>query len=96
MIRLLSAVGRATIVIAAVFIIVGSTVAGYVDADTRPYLFGFRFAREYGALIGLVAGIVAAGIVLGPLATLYDIRDNMRRLAKGGEGEAALRADRAA
>lgn len=85
MIKLLSAVGRATIVIAAVLIILGSTAAGYVDADARPYLFGFRFAREAGALIGLAIGIVAAGVVFGPLATLYDMRDSLRHLAREKE-----------
>ena len=89
MIRFLSLIGRATIVIAAVLIIVGFVAAGYMNADSRPELLEYRFARELGALFGLMVGIIAAGVILGPLATLYDIRDNVRRLVKFGEGELA-------
>ncbi len=82
MIRLLSLVGRTTIVIAAAFIIVASAMTGYVDADLHPYLSAYGFERQLGALVGLALGVMAAGVVFGPLATLYDIRDNVRRLAK--------------
>jgi hypothetical protein len=81
MIRLLSAVGRATIVIAAVLIIVGGAVGGYMGAETRPELYFTSYGRWLGGLIGLVLGVVSAGVVLGPLATLYDIRDSLRRMA---------------
>lgn len=89
MIRFLSLVGRATIVIAAALIIVGFAIAGYVNSDLRPYLFAYGFERQLGALVGLAIGIIVAGIIFGPLATLYDIRDNVRRLVKFGEGELA-------
>ncbi|MGH8749875.1 MAG: hypothetical protein ACREU5_12315 [Burkholderiales bacterium] len=85
MIKLLSAVGRATIVIVAAVIIVGGAVGGYLGSETRPELFFTSYGRWLGALVGLVLGVVSAGIVLGPLATLYDIRDNLRRMADPDE-----------
>ncbi len=85
MIRLLSAVGRATIVIAAAVIIVGGAVGGYLGAETRPELFFASYGRWLGALLGLALGVVSAGVVLGPLATLYDIRDSLRRSADSDE-----------
>lgn len=85
MIRLLSAVGRATIVIAAAVIIVAGAVGGYVGSETRPELFFTSYGRWLGALLGLVLGVVAAGVVFGPLATLYDIRDSLRRMADPDE-----------
>ena len=85
MIRLLSAVGRATIVIAAAVIIVGGAIAGYVCAETRPELFFLGYGRWLGALVGLALGVVSAGVVFGPLATLYDIRDSLRRMANPDE-----------
>jgi hypothetical protein len=81
MIRLLSAVGRATIVIAAAVIIVGGAVGGYMGAETRPELYFTSYGRWLGGLIGLVLGVISAGVVLGPLATLYDMRDSLRRMA---------------
>ncbi len=87
MIRFLSVMGRATIVIAAALIIIGFVVASYFDAGIRAELSAFSFGRELGALIGLVLGTIAAGIIFGPLATLYDIRDNLRRLVQIGESE---------
>jgi H+/gluconate symporter-like permease len=86
MIRLLSLVGRATIVIAAALIIAGFVITGYVDPDLHPYLVAYGFERQLGALAGLAVGIIVVGIIFGPLATLYDIRDNMRRLVKLGDG----------
>ena len=91
MIRLLSAVGRATIVIAAAVIIVGGAVGGYMGAETRPELYFTSYGRWLAALVGLVLGVVSAGVVLGPLATLYDIRDSLRRMAHPDEPEPAPR-----
>jgi hypothetical protein len=85
MIKLLSAVGRATIVIAAAVIIVGGAVGGYVGSEARPELFFTSYGRWLGALLGLALGIVTAGVVFGPLATLYDMRDSLRRMADPDE-----------
>lgn len=85
MIRLLSAVGRATIVIAAAVIIAGGAIGGYLGSETRPELFFTGYGRWLGALVGLVLGVVSAGVVFGPLATLYDVRDSLRRLASPDE-----------
>jgi hypothetical protein len=85
MIRLLSAVGRATIIIAAMVMIVGAAVGGYVGAETHPELYFTSYGRWLGALIGLVLGVASAGVVFGPLATLYDIRDSLRRMSPPDE-----------
>lgn len=81
MIRLLSAMGRATIVIAAALMIAGGALGGYVSAEARPELFFTSYGRWLGALVGLALGFVSAGVVFGPLATLYDMRDSLRRMA---------------
>jgi hypothetical protein len=85
MIRLLSALGRATVILAAVLTIAGFTFGGYMG--TQEYDTGFvqagvpAVSRLWGTVAGVLAGIVVAGAVFGPLATLYDTRDNLRRLA---------------
>jgi hypothetical protein len=86
MIRFLSLVGRATIMIAAALVIVGFVIAGYVGSNLHPYLVAYGFERQLGALVGLAVGVMVAGIIFGPLATLYDIRDNVRRLVQFGDG----------
>ena len=87
MIKLLSAVGRATIVVAAAVIVVAAAIGGYLGTETRPELFLTSYGRWLGALLGLALGIVSAGVVFGPLATLYDIRDSLRRLANPDEAQ---------
>jgi hypothetical protein len=89
MIRILSVIGRATIVVAALLMIVGSAVAGYVDAGRQYGFAAFGYGPGVGALIGLVLGIIGAGVILGPLATLYDIRDGVRHLVELAEDEYA-------
>jgi hypothetical protein len=95
MIRLLSLIGRATIVIAAILIVVTFTVTGYQSPELHPYLADYGFGRPVGAVVGFAIGLVTAGIIFGPLATLYDIRDNVRHLAKAGD-DAPARPDRSA
>jgi hypothetical protein len=86
MIKLLSAVGRATITLAALLTIVGFTVGGY-GMGTGQYNGGFApgvaqgNGGVVGAVVGVIVGIIVAGAVFGPIATLYDIRDNIRRMA---------------
>ena len=95
MIRILSSIGRATIVVAALLMIVGSAVAGYVDAGRQYGLGALGYGPGLGALIGLVLGTIAAGVILGPLATLYDIRDGVRHLVALADDEYAAEAPKA-
>jgi hypothetical protein len=86
MIRLLSAVGRATVSVVAVLTIVGFGLGGYGMATGGYYAdFAPEAARGaggvVGAVVGVIVGIIVAGAVFGPIATLYDIRDNIRRMA---------------
>jgi len=86
MIRLLSAMGRAAIILAALLTIVGFAVGGYGMATGGYYAdFAPEAARRaggaWGAVLGGIVGIIVAGAVFGPIATLYDIRDNIRRMA---------------
>jgi len=86
MIRLLSAIGRATVVLAALLTIVGFAIGGY-GMGTGQYYGGFApgvaqgTGGVVGAVVGVIVGIIVAGAVFGPIATLYDIRDNIRRMA---------------
>jgi hypothetical protein len=86
MIRLLSAIGHATIIVAALLTIAAFAVGGY-GMGTGTYYGGFvpgaaqGAGGAWGAVLGGVVGIIVAGAVFGPIATLYDIRDNIRRMA---------------
>lgn len=87
MIKLLSAIGRATVVIAAILTVGAFTFGGYMG--TADYEYGSAMGNQagqgaahvWGAMLGFIVGIIVAGAVFGPVATLYDIRDNLRRLA---------------
>ena len=95
MIRILSAIGRATLVVAAILMILGSAAAGYFDAAREYGIAALGHSPVIGALIGLVLGTIGAGVILGPLATLYDIRDGVRHvveLAKAEHGPEAPKA----
>jgi len=86
MIRLLSAMGRAAIILATLLMIGGFAVGGYGMATNGYYAdFAPEAARgaggTWGAVLGGIVGIIVAGAVFGPIATLYDIRDNIRRMA---------------
>ncbi len=93
MITLLSAIGRITVIVTALLTIAGFTVAGYGLAGggygyvTQEHYGGFWLGAVHGAggvwgaVLGFIVGIVVAGAVFGPIATLYDIRDNIRRAA---------------
>jgi hypothetical protein len=85
MIRLLSAIGREIIIVAALLTIVVFVVGGYAMGtggygDLAPGA-GRGIGGGWGAVLGGVLGIIVAGAVFGPIATLYDIRDNIRRMA---------------
>ena len=87
MITLLSALGRATVIVATILTIVGFAVGGY-GMGAGEYYGGFVPAAAHvgggvwGAVLGGIAAIIVAGAVFGPIATLYDIRDNIRRMAR--------------
>ena len=96
MIRILSSIGRATLVVAAILMIAGAAVAGYVSAGQQYGLAAFGFGPGLGALVGLVVGTIGAGVILGPLATLYDIRDNVRLMSELAREEYGDEAPKAA
>ncbi len=86
MIRMLSDLGRAMVVASAVLIVAIATVAGYYCA--RPIEFVSNADTElFFSLLGLGFGVIVAGAILGPMATLYDIRDNLRRLIATGSDD---------
>lgn len=82
-------IGRATLVVAAILMILGSAAAGYFDAGREYGIATLGHGPAIGALIGLVIGTIAAGVIFGPLATLYDIRDGVRHVVELAEGERA-------
>jgi len=84
--KLLSALGRATIAAAAAVIVAGFVIGGYMAPVTHPGAADYKIGQELGAAIGFVVGLIAAGMVLGPVATLYDIRDQLRRLVERESG----------
>jgi hypothetical protein len=82
------AIGRATtIIVAAILTIVGFAVGGYGMGTGESYI---GFAPEvaqgaggvWGTVLGGILGIIVVGAVFGPIDTLYDIRDNIRRMAR--------------
>lgn len=95
MIKLLSAIGRATIVIAAALVILGFGMFGFLGSYFGEYKgafandVGIGFNHVLSALIGNVAGILLTGAIFGPFATLYDIRDNLPRLIRFAESAPA-------
>ena len=96
MIRILSAIGRTTLVVAAILMILGSAAAGYLNAAKEYGIADLGHGPAIGALIGLLVGTIAAGVVLGPLATLYDIRDSVRRMLELADEEYAPEPPKAA
>jgi hypothetical protein len=94
MIRFLSDLGRLSVVVAALLTIVAGTVCGYLLVRSSEYASGIITIRGgiitpaeiVGGIVGMVIGVVAAGVLLGAIATLYDIRDNVRRLVRVDDG----------
>jgi hypothetical protein len=91
MIGLLSAIGRAIVVTAAVLTVIGFSIGGFLTARTQEaVLYGGSFAISGGGrttpfelfclVIGCGIGFLVAGTVFGAIATLYDIRDSLRQL----------------
>jgi hypothetical protein len=91
MIRLLSAIGRCVTVVAAIGVIVGSAIFGYSWARALEVHDYGSFAISGGgvltplellySIIGCGVGLIGAGAVFGAIATLYEIRDNLRLVA---------------
>jgi hypothetical protein len=89
-IKLLSGVGRAVIVVAAALTIIGFTVAGYNVGRPNEFIAYGSYRQSGGAItllelvfsvLGCGIGIIVAGAVFGAIATLYEIRDSLRLLA---------------
>jgi uncharacterized membrane protein len=83
MIRLLSAIGRIVIVLAAVLWVIALVVMGAFEIGTHsPTPDGYVVGGIIGGIVGAIFGLISAGVVFGAIATLYDIRDNLRLLVK--------------
>jgi hypothetical protein len=97
MIELLSAVGRVVIVVAAVLTVISCTIAGYLFARTQEFATYSNFTISGGgqitpleivySLFGGGIGVVVSGAIFGAIATLYDIRDSLRSIAKRNRGD---------
>lgn len=97
MIKFLSTVGRVTIVVAALLMILGFGLAGFFESyagGVNGYLASYTgHAVHLGThqtvafIAGCVIGSIVAGTIFGPLATLYDVRDSLRQLVKRAEQE---------
>ena len=77
MINLLASVGRSCLGFVGVVIVIAGTVATW--AATR---------EPIATVIGAVVSLGAAGAVLGPLAALYKISDDIARLAQSNQSRA--------
>ena len=94
MIRFLSALGRATVVVGALLTIAGGVIEGYIFGRVQGlgiYEGAYLTIAGRGqitplelfyAVLDAALGIVVAGVVFGPIATLYDIRDNVRQIPR--------------
>lgn len=92
MIKTLSAIGRISIVISAAIIVFAGGVGGYFSVlSAEEYRYGAGFAISQGGVLtptelggiafGAVCGLFVAGLMLGLVATVYDMRDSLRTLA---------------
>lgn len=99
MIRLLSEIGRFAVVAAAALTVLAGMIEGNVMS--RGYEIaaygafsisgGGQFTPQemLGILLGGLVGLVLAGTVLGAIATLYEIRDNLHYLVMQSPGGSA-------
>lgn len=94
MIRMLSNIGRSLVALAALVIIGANTIGGYLVAVGLQSYSGDLSALSEpgqpipmtpldvtGALCGFVIGLFMAGLLLGLVATVYDMRDSLRTIA---------------
>jgi hypothetical protein len=90
MIRLLSEIGRALLIVSAVATVLAGVVLGYFLArSTEATASGAfqisdiaRFTPDeiFGCIFGGAAGLLVAGSIFGIIATFYDLNDNIKRL----------------
>jgi hypothetical protein len=95
-IRLLSAVGRVVIIVAAMLTVIGCIAASYFFARTQEFALYGSFSISGGGQItpleliyslhGGGIGVVVSGVIFGAIATLYDIRDSLRVIARRSDG----------
>lgn len=85
MLSFLIAIGRYTVVIAAVCIIISSTVSGYFYALTWQYSQGLVDVPDsvsvfevIGTVLGFAAGVILSGSVLGLMAAVFDIQRSIK------------------
>ncbi len=86
----LSKLGRVLIGIGAVLLVLGGLVKGASLGAFLPMMMGggmmppsageSAVGGVIGALIGAALGVLGAGIVFGPLATLYRINDTLAEI----------------
>jgi len=105
MIRTLSAIGGVAVAIAAVLLIAAGAAVGYnlahgYDAgySSQLAISGARWIppQEWlGMLLGGLAGLLVAGVFLGTMATLYEIRDSLHDIRDGMRIDAERRRETA-
>ena len=88
MIRLLSAIGRVVIAVAAVLTVISCTMVGYLFARSQEFAIYGNFSisgsgqitplEVFYSVLGGGIGFVVSGAVFGAIATLYEIRDSLR------------------
>jgi hypothetical protein len=92
MITWLANIGRSMLILSAFLIIVGCTgfgiYCGYFYTAISDFTAPPQPMELVGAGLGFLLGIVLAGVYCCPLATLYDIADNVRKLVPPEEREA--------
>jgi len=103
MIRILSAIGGIAVAIAAVLLIIAGVALGYNLARTYEATYSSQLAisgarwippQEWlGMLLGGLAGLLVAGVILGTMATLYEIRDSLHDIRDGMRLGARMDAD---
>jgi hypothetical protein len=100
MIRAISDIGRALVIVSALLTVIGGVAVGYAIARSQEYAAFGSFEISGGgkltplelfySLMGLGIGFVVAGAVFGAIATLYEIRDSLNSLAEENSGAHTL------
>lgn len=81
MISTIASVGRNLVSLFGFIIILICTISGYYEYGIFHYVNYSMDERIIGLAFGVFVGFILAGFLLGPIAALYDILDNLKEIS---------------